>query len=139
MLMATNTATPSADDIMKIAPHNSEHCMAWLDGKTTYNKLLETRHCGKMVLKDHTEYTAIDHINNVNSFHRMIEEWYIHYRGVASKYINRYTALFVLVREYVGCTLQETLINTKGRLRQFSDYFRVVDMNNSDLFYYCAF
>lgn len=139
VLMATNTATPSAEDIMKIAPHISEHCMAWLDGKKAYNKLLETKHCGKMVLKDHTEYTAIDHINNVNSFHRTIEEWYTYYRGVASKYINRYAALFVLVREYAGCTLQETLINIKGRLRQFSDNFRVIDMKTNDLFHYCAF
>ena len=29
VLMATNTATPSADDIMKLAPHISEYCMVW--------------------------------------------------------------------------------------------------------------
>ena len=113
--------------------------MAWLDGKTAYNKLLETKHCEKMVLKDHTEYIAIDHINNINSFHRTIEEWYTSYRGVASKYINRYVALFVLVKEYAGCTLQEILINIKGRLRRLSDYFRISDMKIDDLFHYCAF
>lgn len=118
----------------KIAPHINEFCMAWLDGKTAYNRLLETKHCGKMVLKDHTEYTAIDHINNVNAFHRTIEEWYTYYREVASKYINRYAALFVLVREYSGCTLHEILINIKGRLRQLSVFFRVNDMMSENLF-----
>ena len=88
------------------------------------------------VLKDHTKYTVIDHINNVNAFHRMIEEWYVWYRGVASKYINRYAALFVLVREYSGCSAQEIVINIKRRLRQFSDYFRVIDMLTTDLFDY---
>lgn len=136
ILMATNTATPSSDDIMKLAPYINEQCMAWLDGKTAYNKLLETKHCGKVVLKNHTEYTTIDHINHVNSFHRTIEEWYVRYRGVASKYINRYAAMFVLVREYSGCSVQEILIRIKGRLRQFSDYFRIVDMRTDDLFNY---
>ena len=135
-LQATNTATPSSSDIMKLAPYIDEYCMAWLDGKTAYNRLLDEKHCGKTVLKDHTKYTAIDHINNVNAFHRMIEEWYVWYRGVASKYINRYAALFVLVREYAGCTAQEILINIKRRLRQHSDYFRVADMMTVDLFDY---
>ena len=135
-LQATNTATPSSSDIMKLAPFISEYCMAWLDGKTAYNRLLEEKHCGKTVLKDHTKYTVIDHINNVNAFHRMIEEWYVWYRGVASKYINRYAALFVLVREYSGCSAQEIVINIKRRLRQFSDYFRVIDMLTTDLFDY---
>ena len=53
-LQATNTATPSSSDIMKLAPVISEYCMAWLDGKTAYNRLLEEKHCGKTMLKDHT-------------------------------------------------------------------------------------
>lgn len=47
--------------------------MAWLDDKTGYNRLPEVKYCGKAVLKDYTMYTAFDHINNVNAFHRMIE------------------------------------------------------------------
>lgn len=34
VLLATNTATPSAEDFMKIACHIRENSMAWLDGKT---------------------------------------------------------------------------------------------------------
>lgn len=136
VLQATNTATPTADDILKIADHIGENSMAWLDGKTAWNKLLDIKKCGKCVLKDHTEYTSIDHINNVNSFHKMVEDWYNRYRGVASKYLNRYAALFVLVREYSGCDLQEILSSVKRRLHHISDFFRIREMKVSDLFIY---
>ena len=33
-------------------------------------------------------------LNTVNSLHSYIKETYNHYRGVATKYINRYNALF---------------------------------------------
>lgn len=41
-----------------------------------------------------SEYDNVYHLNNVDNFHGMIETTHNHYRGVASKYINRYTALF---------------------------------------------
>lgn len=136
VLLATNTATPSSSDIMKIADHIGEKSMIWIDGKTAYNELINVKHCGKCVLKDHTTYTSIDHINNVNAFHQLIEQWYIRYGGVASKYINRYASLFVLVREFSGCDIQEILLSVKRRLHQITDYFRIVDMKVTDLFEY---
>lgn len=60
---------------------------------TNWNELME---------KTHTTYTSIDHLNNVDAFHRLIEKWYKGYNGVASKYIIRYTALFTSVREYIA-------------------------------------
>ena len=33
-------------------------------------------------------------LNRINSFHNMIKDYYKHYRGVASKYINRYASMF---------------------------------------------
>lgn len=136
VLMATNTATPCSEDIMKLANHLEEKSMVWLDGKTAYNQLLNEKKCDKRVLGKYTTYTSIDHINNVNAFHQLIQKWYERYGGVASKYINRYAALFVQVREYTGCDSQEILLSIKRKLRQISDFFRIVDMKNTDLFEY---
>ncbi len=36
-------------------------------------------------------------LNTVNNFHSFIKKRYNHYRGVATKYLNRYNALFTLV------------------------------------------
>lgn len=87
-------------------------------------------------MKDHTTYTSIDHLNNVNAFYRLIEKWYKGYNGVASKYINRYAALFTLAREYTGCDTQEILLSIKKRMHQIADFFRIVDMKKDDLFIY---
>jgi len=136
VLIATNTAAPSSEDIMALYEHIGVNSMAWIDGKTAYNALLDSKHCEKRVMKDHTTYTSIDHLNNVNAFHCLIEKWYRGYNGVASKYINRYAALFTLVREYLGCDAQEILLSIKKRMHQTVDFFRIVDMKKEDLFIY---
>jgi hypothetical protein len=46
------------------------------------------------VVSTHKDYDRVNHLNNVNSFHGLIERWYKKMCGVASKYINRYAALF---------------------------------------------
>ena len=96
VLKATNTAAPTSGDLMKLSNHIGENSMAWIDGKTAYNSLLSAKQCEIRVMRDHTTYTSLDHLNNVNAFHRLIEKWYKGYNGVASKYINRYAALFTL-------------------------------------------
>ena len=90
------TAAPKSGDLMKLSDNIGGNSMAWIDGNPAYNKLLSTKHCEMRVMKDHTTYTSIDHLNNVNAFHRLMEKWYKGYNGVASKYINRYAVLFVL-------------------------------------------
>lgn len=65
-----------------------------------------------------------------------MQKWYEKYGGVASKYINRYATLFVQIKEYTGCDSQEILLSIKRKLRQTSDFFRIVDMKNTDLFEY---
>ena len=121
---------------MKLSNHIGENSMAWIDRKTAYNSLLSAKQCEIRVMKDHTTYTSIDHLNNVNAFHRLIEKWYKGYNGVASKYINRYAALFTLAREYTGCDTQEILLAIKKRMHQITDFFRIVDMKKDDLFIY---
>lgn len=58
--------------------------MAWIDGKTEHNNSLSSKHCEIRVMKNHKIYTSIEHLNNVNAFHRLIEKWYKEYNGVAS-------------------------------------------------------
>ena len=56
VLKATNTATPTSRDTMKLADNIGEHSMAWLDDKAAYSCLLEEKHCEKRIMKDHTCY-----------------------------------------------------------------------------------
>ena len=68
VLKATNTAAPTSGDLMKLSNSIGENSMAWIDGKVAYNRLLSTKHCEIRVMKDHTTYTSLDHLNNVNAF-----------------------------------------------------------------------
>ena len=43
---------------------------------------------------NHESCRGLFNLNTVNSLHSYIKETYNHYRGVATKYINRYNALF---------------------------------------------
>ena len=117
VLKATNAAAPTSGDLMKLSNSIGENSMAWIDGKVAYNRLLSTKHCEIRVMKDHTTYTSLDHFEQCECiFHRLIEKWYKGYNGVASKYINRYAALFTLAREYTGCDTQEILLSIKKRM-----------------------
>ena len=136
VLKATNTATPTSGDLMKLSNSIGKNSMAWIDGKTAYNDLLSTKYCEIREMKNHTTYTFIDHLNNVNAFHRLIEKWYKSYNDVERKYINRYAVLFILIREYTGCDTQEILLSIKKRMHQITDFFRIVDMKKDDLFIY---
>jgi hypothetical protein len=46
-------------------------------------------------------------LNTANSFHSFIKDRYRDYRGVATKYLNRYNALFVLVYRAGSVVLDE--------------------------------
>ena len=136
VLFPTNTGNPSAEDLMKLKDYLTPSSMVWVDGKTSYNAVLSEKKCDVRVLGDHTTYTSVDHLNNVNAFHKTIDDWYARYRGVASKYLARYCALFVLVREYMGCDLQEIVLNIKTRLRRIKNFFYIREIKTEDLFVY---
>ncbi len=106
----------------------------WTDGLQSYTKVLREKKCTNKVLNTYSEYDAVNHLNNVNSFHSMIKEQYRFYRGVSSKYINRYNALFTLQKEYQGMDSQEFLLLIMKRLRGQASYFFIRQIRKEDLF-----
>ena len=53
------------------------------------------------MLKSHQDYNKAYHLNTVNGLHSRLKDMLYHYRGVSSKYLNRYPALFTAL-EHVG-------------------------------------
>ena len=88
-----------------------------------YTRMLQEKQCKRTILKSYKEYDTVNHLNNVNSFHNEIEKQYEIYRGVASKYINRYTALFCIQREVQGMVAQEILVYVLKKLKYSIHYF----------------
>lgn len=105
-----NYGKPSSMDLLRFGECLESKSFVMLDSSNIYNELLESKNCTKKVLISHESYDKFNHINAMDSFHKLIEERLQKYKGVASKYTNRYNALFVMQRE-----TQEIAIFPNGR------------------------
>lgn len=72
----------------------------YTDGAFCYDKLAQDTQCTLVQLKDHNAYNQVEHINTVNYIHSFIKRQLAQYRGIATKYINRYLSLFVFTRRF---------------------------------------
>ncbi|MGL5385769.1 MAG: transposase [Tannerellaceae bacterium] len=71
-------------------------------------------------LENLIEMDEVIHINTVNQLHDWFKQIYKSYRGVASKYINRYLALFSFIKRCKALELSEikSLLYTRIKERQ---------------------
>lgn len=129
-----NMAKPTSEDCLNFGKHIQKHSYAWTDGLESYTRILQEKQCKRIVLKSYKEYDTVNHLNNVNSFHNAIEKQYETYRGVASKYINRYNALFCIQREIQGMDGQETLVYVLKKLKYSIHYFFIRQIATDALF-----
>lgn len=101
-----NRAHPSNEEIKLvfkglIAPGT----IAFTDGLKGYKCLETAVDCViESVPNDTQKRTGTVNLNNVNGFHSHIKDKYKHYRGVATKYLNRYNALFQTVYKKAKAT-----------------------------------
>ena len=109
-LVATcvNRAKPSGEDLINaLSSHILPQSILLCDGATAYNRLAEHLKCKKIELIGHESYDRIFHMNTVNSLHSRLKEMLRQFRGVASKYLNQYLALFTIIASCSRFTLAE--------------------------------
>ena len=94
MALTVNRAKPSSQELQDVfSEHVSCDTLALCDGLRGYATLEKTTGCSvKNVLTEQNH--SFFNLNTVNSFHSFIKRRYAFYRGVATKYLNRYNALF---------------------------------------------
>ena len=89
-----NRAKPTSQELQEVfSGQIYEDTLVLCDGLKSYKALEVTTGC---IVKDVTKETGSGfyNLNTVNSFHSFIKRQYEFYRGVATKYLNRYNALF---------------------------------------------
>ena len=91
-----NRAKPSAKELLDVFEgHIADGTLVLCDGLRSYHALPGIADCTVRDCNDReVEGTCFYHLNTINGFHSFIKKRYDFYRGVASKYINRYNALF---------------------------------------------
>lgn len=94
--VTVNRAKPSNAEIKQaFDTHIEEGTVLFTDGLKGYHILEDSIDCKvNGVTTEEMKKSKTANLNNVNSFHSFIKTRYHSYRGVASKYINRYNALF---------------------------------------------
>ena len=124
-LRSYNMGRPSSEEVMNLAPHIKEGSYLWTDNHSSYNKLTEKLGSTRKILSTHEEYDKVNHLNTVNSFHSFIETWYVHMRGVATKYINRYAALFNVRWLCRGLDDSESLLKARKRIKSLGRFVSI--------------
>lgn len=109
-LHSYNFAKPGFTDIKQLAQHIKAKSYVLVDGLASYNVLGQEHECTINVLKTYESYDKVNHLNNVNSLHARIRSLYESYRGIATRYINRYAALFSFQYKYRGMDNNEKLL-----------------------------
>lgn len=91
-----NRAKPSVAELIRIFDgHIADGTLALCDGLRSYHAFPGIADCTvKDCNNQKSEESCFYHLNTVNGFHSFIKKRYNFYRGVTSKYINRYNALF---------------------------------------------
>lgn len=103
-----NRARPSSEDLIAaLGNHIEPQSVLMCDGAASYNALAEHVQSKKVELIGHDSYDKVYHLNTVNSLHSRFKDMIRRFRGVASKYLNRYAALFNVVATYCTRTTQE--------------------------------
>lgn len=114
-----NRAKPSAKELIGIFEgHLADGTLALCDGLRSYHALPGIADC---TVRDCVNQEGNDihffNLNTVNGFHSFIKKRYVFYRGVASKYINRYNTLFAATyrkTEFIIRRLMETMLKITG-------------------------
>ena len=113
-----NRAKPGSEDIMNaLGDHIAEKSVLIFDGITSYNYLAEQKECEKVSLVGHESYNKVFHLNTVNSLHSRFKEMMRKLRGVATKYLNRYVALFSLIAMTAERSITEAADHLRRSLR----------------------
>ena len=132
MAASVNRAKPSGDELKSIFwNHIANDTLLLTDGLRSYNVLSNLTGCS--VLNINAEgCKGILNLNTVNSFHSFIKETYEHYRGVATKYLNRYNALFSVAFR-AAKNLSESLFNSFAITSSFNYHHTCVDVRSHKL------
>lgn len=124
-----NRAKPSGKELEEIfRGHIAENTMILTDGLRSY-RIFETFAVCTVVDVNQEGGRGLFNLNTVNSLHSYIKETYNHYRGVATKYINRYNALFSIAFRCAD-NLKDNLFSSLCLVGRNSYWHSVNDVRN---------
>lgn len=124
---SVNRAKPTKKELEQVfGGRVADGSLLLTDGLTSY-KSLEALSKSTVLDVNREEHKGGCNLNTVNSFHSFIKEMYLGYRGVATKYINRYNALFAKAFRNQS-NLKKQLLSRIGSVGMTSFWHGVMDV-----------
>lgn len=114
--------------------HISKKSIIYSDGIFVYDQLSRNTESKLIQLVGHETYNSVEHLNTVNNIHKMIQDTFEYYRGIATKYMNRYMSLFVMKRRFQDMDSNEMVDLLIRRLRSFPCHMTRNSLKTSHLF-----
>ncbi len=129
-----NRAKPSAEELKLLFEHRiADGTLILCDGLRSYNVLPSFANCTVKNCNNNDDgEQCFYHLNNVNGFHSFIKHRYLSYRGVATKYLNRYNALFASAYRN-AVALAQRLKSALLSVGIFSIYHTILDTKMTGL------
>lgn len=127
-----NRAKPSSKEIWKVFDgHVAKNTLVMTDGLRSYRILEKNGQCTVVNINKEKSRGTFN-LNTVNSLHSFIKRRYDHYRGVSTKYLNRYNTLFALAYR-CSESLHFELFVTLCKLSNDSYWHKVAEIKNHQL------
>lgn len=132
---AVGFGKPTKESILDaFEKHISKKSVIYSDGIFAYDQLSMNTESKLVQLVGHESYNAVEHLNTVNYIHKLIQDTLGYYRGVATKYMNRYMSLFVMRRRFQDMDDNEMVDLLIRRLRTFHCHITRKSLKTSHLF-----
>ena len=129
-----NRATPSSEEVAEVFGERIEEgSLVLTDGARSYVTLEKLCKCDvTTVTTEENHERHVLHINTANAFHSFIKQRYDAYRGVATKNINRYNALFSIAFRANEDTIHA--VYTALFSPQYNSFFSIEETKTLNLF-----
>ena len=128
LVQCVNRARPSSQEVVQVFGDVIQAKSILInDGLFSNYDLIKQNQLTSVIVSDHQEFTSTVHLNTVNNMHSGFKALYRHYRGVSTKYLNRYLALFVFMRRFIGMDDQEKLMVFLSKTKEtFASFTKVM-------------
>ena len=119
---------------MNLSPYIENSISITTDGNRAYERLIQEKNCFHQICSDCTDHKASINLNRINSFHSKIKGYYRTYRGVASKFINRYAAFFSLAWKLKKQGVEDLIKKVRSMILDFRLFLSLSDLKEYRLF-----
>ena len=124
---SVNRAKPTKEELEQVfGGRVADGSLLLTDGLLSYKSLENLSECTVLDV-NREDHKGGCNLNTVNSFHSFIKNMYLGYRGVATKYINRYNTLFAQAFRNQN-NLKKQLLSRIGSIGMTSFWHSVIDI-----------